>query len=463
LKPFSNLTKPALSLSKVSFVIAAFVLLANNLHAQIVDGIIAIVGTKTILLSDVETQSLQYKTEGSDPHAVNCQVLEGLLTQKLLISQALLDSIEVTDDEVEGELDRRIRYFSNMAGGTQKLEEYYGKSIIEIKEEFRTDIREQLLAQKAQQEIVKDIKVTPSEVRTFFSTIPADSLPYYNAEVEVGEIVIIPGVSPEVKALAKEQIDELRGRIIKGEDFSTLAALYSEDPGSRDNGGELGFVNRGELDPAFEAAAFSLKNPGDVSEVVESTFGYHIIQLIERRGERINVRHILITPKTTSFDLNRAVAKADSIHQLVTTNKISFEQAALRYSQNDDSKNNGGMLVNPNTNTTYFDVEQLGQYDPQLALDVQKMDVGGVSEPTMYKTPDGKTRYRILYLKSRTKAHRANLKDDYDKIQSVAQQNKQTQVFNDWLKDKKNKNYVRISSDYVNCDNLKQWINVNNN
>ena len=436
--------------------------LSAKAQPETIDGVVAVVGTRTVLLSDVETQALQYG-ENTDRRAVRCQVLEGLLTQKLLVTQAVLDSIEVTDDEIENELDRRVRYFSNMAGGMQKLEEYYGKSIIEIKEEFRGDIREQLLAQRAQSAITADIKITPAEVRAYFNTIPADSLPYYNAEVEVGEIVINPVVSPEVKALSLETMNDIRRRVLAGEDFSKLAALYSEDPGSRDAGGELGFTNRGELDPAFEAAAFSLKQPGDVSEVIESTFGYHVLQLIERRGERINVRHVLVIPKTTSFDLARAKAKADSVYQLVTTGKLTFEQAAQRYSQDDNTKNNGGMLINPQSNTSYFDVEMLGQYEPQVALDVQKMDVGGVSEPTVFKTPDGKTRYRILYLKSRTKAHRANLKDDYDRMQTLAQQHKQDRAFEDWLRDKRNKNYVRINGDYADCASLKNWINATSN
>lgn len=448
-------------INKLLAAFAVLTFLFNAANAQVIDGVVAIVGTRIVLKSDVETQALQY-SDNNDAQAVRCQVLEGLLTQKLLVTQALVDSIEVTDDEIETELDRRIRYFSNMAGGLQKLEEYYGKSVVEIKEEFRSDIREQMLAQRAQQEITKDLKVTPAEVRTFFNSIPTDSLPYYNAEVEVGEIVINPEVSPEVKALSKEKIDEIRSRIIAGEDFAKLASLYSED-GTRDLGGELGFTNRGELDPAFEAAAYSLKKPGDVSEVVESSFGYHVIQLIERRGERINVRHILVTPKTTSFDLTRASQKADSVYQMITTHKLTFEQAAQRYSQDDNTKNNGGMLINPNTNTSYFDVEQLGQYEPQLAIEVQKMDVGGVSEPSIYKTPDSKTHYRILYLKSRTKAHKANLTDDYDRMQTMAQRTKENDVFDEWLTERRSKNYVRINGEYADCPSLKNWIHASNN
>lgn len=431
-------------------------------NAQIIDGVVAVIGTNPILLSEVENQSLQYKTENSDMKELHCQTLEALMTQTLLVHHAQLDSIVVGDDEIENELNRRIRYFSQLAGGTQRLEEYYGKSILEIKEEFRDDIKDQLLAQRKQQEIIKDVKVTPTDVRHFFNSIPKDSLPYYNAEIEVGEIVIKPSVSPEVKMLAKDKTADLRKRVLAGEDFKKLAILYSEDPGSRENGGELGITDRGELDPAFEAAAYALKKPGDVSEVVESSFGYHIIQLIERRGERINVRHILIIPKTTSFDLNKASAKIDSIHSLLTQKKMTFNEAAAKFSQDENTRVNGGMIVNPQTSNTYFDVEQLGQYDPQLALAAQKIEPGMFSEPQIYKTPDGKTQYRIIYVKSKTKAHQANLADDYAKIQFMAERKKQNEVLDEWLKEHRAKNFIHINSDFADCNNLKKWIHKTN-
>ena len=233
------------------------------------DKIVAIVDNKIILFSDVESQYQQYIQQGAkESDDLRCDLLEQLLTQKLLVAQALLDSVEVSEDEIESELDKRIRYFSNLAGGQDKLEAYYGKSVIAIKEEFRENINQQILAQREQQQIIADIKVTPNDVRDYFNSIPKDSLPYYNATVEVGQIVIRPSVSPEIKLLAKQKLEELRQRILKGEDFSKLAKIYSEDPGSQEAGGELGFTNRGELDPNFEAAAFSLKKPGDMSEVI---------------------------------------------------------------------------------------------------------------------------------------------------------------------------------------------------
>jgi peptidyl-prolyl cis-trans isomerase SurA len=445
------------------YIVIFFLLFAGYVKAQPpktvpVDQIAAIVDDKIILLSDIESQLEQFKNQGSkgDPDTMRCQLLEGLLTQKLLVAQALIDSIQISNEDLESELDRRVRYFSNMAGGQQKLEQYYGKSILEIKDEFRDDIRQQMLAQHEQSDITKDIKVTPNEVRIYFNNLKKDTLPYYNSEVEIGQIVINPDVSPDVKQLAKQKIEDLRQRAAKGEDFSKLATMYSDDV--QTGGGELGFTDRGTWDPSFEAAAFALKTPGQISPVIESKFGYHIIQLIERRGERINVRHILIIPTITSYDLAKAQTKADSIYKLITDKKMTFTEAATKFSEDNDSKNNGGMMINPNTNNSYFEINQLGQMDKQLALDVQKMEVGVVNPPTLFKLENTKTAYRIIFLKSKSKPHQANLKDDYDKIQANAQQDKQTRMFNEWLQSKIQKTYIKISSSFLNeCHNLKKW------
>lgn len=294
-------------------------------------------------------------------------------------------------------------------------------------------------------------------MKAFFNKIPEDSLPYYDAEVQIGVLVFKPKVTPELKQLALDKINGLRDRAMKGESFSTLASLYSEDPGSAENGGELGFVNRGELDPEFEAAAFALKTPGEISPVIESSFGYHIIQLIERRGERINVRHILIIPKTTTFDLAKAKVRADSVSQMINEGKISFEDAVSKFSEDENSKNNGGMLVNSSSGNTFFTISDLGQYDKSLVFVTDSMSAGNFSKPEIFKGDDGKMCYRIVYLKSETKAHRGNLKDDYDKFQSVALQNKQAEVFTKWVEDKISHNYVFVDSDYTNCDVISKW------
>jgi peptidyl-prolyl cis-trans isomerase SurA len=425
---------------------------------QIVDKIVAVVDDKIILYSDIESQYAQYIQDGEKPTPeLRCDIIEQLITQKMLVAQALIDSVVVSDDEVEGELNRRVKYFAQMAGGEENLEKYYGKSIIQIKEEFREDIKQQLLSQRMQQNIIDNVRITPSDVRLFINKIPKDSLPYYNAEVEIGEIVIYVKTSEGSKQYSKQKIEDLRQRAIKGENFAALAELYSEDPGSATQGGELGFTNRGDLDPTFESAAYSLKKPGDISTVIESRFGFHVIQLIERRGERINVRHILIVPKTTSYDLAKARNLTDSLYDILSKNPAMFTELAMAHNEDENSKQTGGIKVNPNTSNTYFELSQLGQFDQQLALVVQGMSPGAIAEPYSYKTQTGKSAYRIVYLKSKTKPHQANLKDDYDKLQAITLQSKQAKVFDEWLQSRVNKTYVKINAPYADCDNLIKW------
>jgi peptidyl-prolyl cis-trans isomerase SurA len=448
---------------RIKALLFAFLLTIISAQAQqIVDKVVAVVDDKIILFSEIESQYSQYVQEGEKPTpTLRCEILEQLITQKLLVAQALIDSIAVSDDEVEGELNRRVKYFSQMAGGEENLEKYYGKSIIQIKEEFREDIKQQLLSQRMQQSIIDDVRITPADVKTFFNKIPKDSLPYYNSEVEIGEIVIYVKTSEASKQFSRQKIEDLRQRAIKGESFSSLAELYSEDPGSAQQGGELGFTNRGDLDPAFEAAAYALKKPGDISPVIESRFGFHIIQLIERRGERINVRHILIIPKTTSYDMAKARNLTDSIYDLISKKPEIFLELAQKFNEDENSKQTGGIKINPNTSNTYFEVSQLGQFDQQLALVVQSMSPGAIAEPYVFKTQSGKTAFRIVYLKSKTKPHQANLKDDYDKLQAIALQSKQAKVFDEWLSKRMNKTYIKINTPYTDCDTLNKWIKNN--
>ncbi len=427
----------------------------------VADKIVGVVDDKIILLSDIQTQIQQYRQQYKEeiPPSFACSLLDQMLTQKLLMTQALLDSVKITDEEVAGELERKIRYYSNLLGGQDQLEKYYGKSISQLKDEFQPQIREQMLATREQQSVISDVKVSPTEVKSYFNSIPADSLALYNSEVELGEIVIYATVNPEMKQAAYDRIREIRDRIVqKGESFVNLAKFYSEDPGSAPSGGELGFRSRGELDPAFEAAAFALKNPGDVSDIIESSFGYHIIQLIERRGERVNVRHILIIPKTTQDDLHRASVLADSVQQLISTGKITFQDGVNRFSMDQDSKNNGGMIVNPKTSATTFETDQLGDFDKSLVFDIANMKPGDFSTPKTFTTDAGKQGYRILWLKNETKPHRENLKDDYDRIQQSALQKKQMDVLNAWLNDKIAHTYVHVDSDYRDCPDIRKWM-----
>ncbi|MBC8486503.1 MAG: peptidylprolyl isomerase, partial [Bacteroidetes bacterium] len=407
--------------------------------------------------SDIESQYMQYRMQegikGSSS-TIKCYMFETMLYQKLLLNQAELDSVEVSDVMVESEMDRRLRHYISLFGSQEKFEEFYKKSIFAFKEELREQVKELMLVENVQQSITKDVNITPSEVKSFFKDIPRDSLPFINSEVEMLQIVKMPPVNPEEVERVKNKLNELRYRILNGENFATLAILYSEDPGSAKNGGELGMYSRGDLYPEFEAVAFNLKDD-KVSELVETEAGFHIIQLIQRRGEFINVRHILIRPKVSSMDLARAKVKLDSIANIIEDGKYTFDEAVVEFSD-DPSKNNGGLLINPMTGTSLFDADQL---DPKVFFVIDKLEVGDISTPVQFQTQEGKDAYRILYLKKRTEPHTANLKQDYDKIQEWALEQKKQETITNWIKEKANETYVKINDKYKDCEFTNNWEN----
>lgn len=423
---------------------------------QVIDQVVATVGKNIILESDIENQYLQYRMQGEitgSASEMRCRLLEDLLYQKLMVAQAEYDSITVGEDQVNSELDRRISTFINQFGSQEKMEAYYGKTLTEIKGELFDIIEEQLLAQQVQQSIVQNVTVTPSEIKSYFKSIPKDSIPHIQTEYTIAELVKKPPVSVEEKIRVKEKLMELRKRILKGESFATMAILYSEDPGSAKNGGELGFYGRGQLYPEFEAVAFKLKE-GEISQVVETEAGYHIIQMIERKGDFINVRHILLIPKVSPADLLKARNELDSIANLIKSDSMTFDHAVEKFSDADD-KNNGGMLINPYTMGTTFEPEQL---DPQVSFTIEKMKVGEISNPVPMKTEDQKDAYRILMLKAKVEPHRANLKDDYSKIQDWALQQKKIETINEWIDEKAEKTYIKIIDRYKDCAFDHKWI-----
>jgi peptidyl-prolyl cis-trans isomerase SurA len=424
---------------------------------EVIDKVVAIVGKNIILLSDIENQYLNYKLQGElsgSPEEMKCSIFEDLLFQNLLVAEADVDSIVVENSQVNSELDRRISMFINQFGSQEKLERYYNKTLPEIKSELFKIIKNQLLAQQEQQKIIGDVSVTPSEIKTFYKNIPEDSLPLIKTEYVIQQIVKEPPISIEEKLRVKEQLLDLRKRILKGENFSTLAILYSEDPGSAKKGGELGFYGRGQLYPEFEAAAFKLKE-GEISDVVETEAGYHIIQLIERKGDYINVRHILLVPKVSPLDLLKARNELDSIASLIRHDSITFDKAVIKFSD-DPNKNNGGYLLNPYTGGTSFEAEQL---DPQVAFVIEKLKPGEISNPVPMKTEKQQDAYRILYLKHKTPPHRANLKDDYPKIQEWALQNKQKEAIDKWVDEKSKTTYIKIDDSFKKCKFKFDWLN----
>ncbi len=418
------------------------------------DQIEAVVGDEIILMSELENQIISYQSQGMlIDQDMRCQLFEEMLFQKLLINQAKIDSVEVTDAQVESEMNRRLRYFISQIGSEKKLEEYYQKSIAEIKDEFRELVKEQMLAQQMQQKITGSVRVTPSEVKEFYQNLPKDSIPLVNSQVEIAQIMIKAPVSEQAKLAAREKIEEIRKRILNGESFSTLAVLYSDDQGSAIKGGELGFTGRAEFVPEFSAVAFSLKG-NEISEVVETEFGYHIIQLIKREGEKVNVRHILIKPKIETEDLEKAEKKARKIYQMLLSDTVSFADVAEKFSDDDESKNNGGLIINPQTGSSLFDIDQVS---PQLFFIIDKMDENDLSEPVAFEMPDGTKGFRIVKLVKRTEPHRASLKTDYDMLQQAALNHKKNKVLARWIANKTQSTYIQISDTYKNCSFENDW------
>lgn len=425
-------------------------------QGQVVDQVVAIVGGNIVKLSDIETQYNQMRLQGNlnENNSSKCQILENILFNKLLLNQAKLDSVVVSDEQVENELDRRLRYYISQFGSKEKFEEFYKKTVIDFKDEFREIIRNQMLVQMMEGNITDNIKVTPAEVKKFFENIPVDSIPLIEAEYEIGHIVKKPIISKAEKEIVKQRLSELRERILKGEKFASLAVLYSEDPGSATKGGELGLFGRGEMYPEFEAAAFSLKNPNEVSEIIETKAGYHILQLIERRGDYVNVRHILMQPRVSPYELQKAKNYLDSVYTVIKDSSISLEKAAMLFSD-DLNKNNGGLLVNPSTGNSKFGADDI---DPSLFFVIDKLKIGEYSNPVIMKDSEGKQAYRIVYLKSRTSPHRANLKDDYDKIQNAALEQAKNTALKKWINQKISKTYIKIFDEYQKCKFENNWL-----
>jgi len=428
----------------------------NKSFSQNVDKIVGIVGDKIVLKSDVDIQVRQLTTQGTPEEGLSCNLFEELMLQKLLLSQAEVDSVLVTEDEIEGELEQRIRYFIGLFEGDQdKLEAYYDKSILQIKDEFRAQIQEQLLSRRMQQQVVTAVKVTPAEVKHFFETLPADSLPFYDAEVEMAQIVIMAEVSDEQKQKAKDELNELKKRILEGEDFATLAVVYSDDTGSATNGGDLGFMSRGELVNEFAAAAFNLEN-GEVSDIVETEFGLHLIQMVELLGEKANLRHILLRPEITSFDLEKAKAKLNDVRNKILTDSISFNQAVDKYSTDKQTKNNGGNIVNPQTGSATFLLTELDGYLKPVA---DTLKVGQVSKPVTFKNErDNSLGYRLIKIKRLSKSHKANLKDDYERIKGAAESKKQQAALEDWIAKKAPDTYIFVDDSFIDCAQSRKWI-----
>lgn len=445
---------------KISAIIIVLLTSVNVLLGQgtTINKIVAVVGDNIILQSDIEREYSNYVLQGNPQNPeVKCQVLQQMLTQKLLTQQAVIDSVTVTDDDVTNEVDRRMRVFIQRAGGQERLEQFLNRSVIQYKEEIRPDVREQLVANKMHGKITENIGVTPLEVKRFFQSIPKDSLPDYNAEVEVGEIVVYPKLTKEEKESFRNKAEALRARVKAGEDFATLARLYSQDPGSASEGGDLGFFDRSSMVKEFAATAFRLK-AGELSPVFETEYGFHFLQVLERRGEQVHARHMLIKTEAPLASLDRAKLQIDSIYKGVAEKKIPFSTAASLYSDNNDTKYNGGMMMNAEnvqTRTTYIPTDKL---DPSVFFAIDTMKVGEYSKPYQFTSRDGKKGYRFVYLKSRTEPHKANLDQDFPKIKEMAYEDKVERRVSEWFQKRRESTYIKIDPEFQTCSSLKMWV-----
>jgi peptidyl-prolyl cis-trans isomerase SurA len=447
-------------MKRISVLVGLVLFAVSSIFAQekVVDKVVAVVGDNIILKSEVDQQYANYLQQGNKPdEKTKCYFLQSMLSQKLLTQQAVLDSITVNDGDIDGDIDRKMRAMVSRAGGQDKLEGFLGKSLIQYKDEIRPDIREQLVAQKMQAKITEKVEVTPLEVERFFKTFPKDSLPEYNTEVEVGEIVVYPELTKKEKEFYKDKAEALRLRVKTGESFSTLARLYSQDPGSAKEGGELPSFDRQTMAKEFTSWAFKLKQ-GEISPVFETEFGFHFLEVLERRGEQVRVRHILIIPENTQASLDRAQVKIDSVYKKVKDNKMDFSAAAALYSDNNETKYNGGMMLNADNvsqRTTHIPTDKL---DPKIFLTVDTMKVGSYSKPELFTDARGKTGYRFLYLKSKVPPHKANLAQDLPKIKDAAYEDKINKTVSKWFEKKRKAIYIKIDKDYYNCAILKDWI-----
>ncbi len=424
-------------------------------QSLLIDRVVGVVGREAILHSDLVARSAQLQENGRKVTAESvCGELEDILYEKLLIEQGRLDSIVVDEGQVEAELNRRVGYFAQQLGGEKKLEEFYGKSVAEIKSDFREQVREQLLVQNMQQNVTSDIRVTPKDVKQFFDNIHKDSIPLINAEVEYAQILTVPQPSEEEERRVRRKIEEYRESILSGErDFCTVAVLYSEDPGSARECGDLGMVPSGVMVPEFDAVAMSLKD-NEISQVFQTQYGYHFMQMIERRGEQYNARHVLMRPQVGAADLTLAKAFLDSISGLIRSGELTFAQAAVEHSDDEESKGTSGLMIEPNSNSARWD---MGALDQQTFFVLDKLSKGEVSEPQLLVMPDGSKAYRLVQLLLRTEPHKANLKDDYRLIQQAAEGKLRSEAIDKWVKDRIGTTYVRLSEEYRTCAFTHEW------
>ena len=421
---------------------------------NVIDEVVWVVGDEAILKSDVETERLNAQYEGrkfdGDPY---CIIPEQLAVQKLFLHQAEIDSIMVSEQDVLNRLEQQTNWLIDQIGSKEKMEEYYNKTSTQIREMLRENIRNGMTVQKMQQHIVGDIKIVPADVRRYFKNLPMDSIPFVPTQVEVQIVTLEPKIPQEEIERVKKALRDYTDQVQKGEiAFSTLARLYSEDEGTRRRGGELGFMGRGELVPEFANVAFNLQDPNKVSKIVESEFGFHIIQLIEKRGDRINSRHILLKPKVEEKEMEAALLRLDSIAKDIRNAKFSFDEAASYISHDKDTRNNHGLMANPVSGTARFEMQELAQVSQEVAKTVEGLNVGEISEPFTMINSKGKEICAIVKLKARVDGHKATITEDYQRLKSIVQAKLGEEKLQKWILEKQKSTYVRINENWATCD-----------
>ncbi len=433
-----------------------FLFINHILLAQVtVDDIVAVVGNNIILKSDLEQQILQYQAQGLEVDSLmRIQVLEDLLFQKLMLHKAALDSVEVTESDVFNEIDSRLKTFISQLGSEDQLEEYFDKKIYEIKEEMYYPIENSLIIQRVRSEITSSVNVTPKEVKNYFLNFNPDSLPIVNATFEVAHILKYPPASASAIKETQSKLEKLKERVLKGESFATLAILYSEDPGSSRNGGLYNSIKRGMFVKEFEAVMFSLQDD-EISNVFETEYGYHIVMMEEHRGDEVDIRHILMSPKISAIDLNNAKDILISTRDSILDDMLSFEDATIRYSDDEMTKFNGGKLINLNTGSSKFELHEL---ESPIQLAIEQLEVNEISEPNYVKLDNGKEAFRLFKLLSKTDAHQVNFKDDYKMIRDMALETKKDETISEWINSSLLKTYVRINEKYKELNFQYNWL-----
>lgn len=426
----------------------------------VVDEVVWVVGDEAILKSDIEVMRIQAAMEGMrwdrDP---DCAIPERLAVQKLFLHQAAIDSIEVTESEISQQIEARLDYMITQIGSREKLEEYRKQSISEIRTAMHDELRDQLMIQRMKEHLVKNVAVTPAEVRRYFKDMPADSIPYVPEEVEVQIIAQTPQITAAEINRVKDELRDFTDRVTRGEaTFQTLARLYSQDPGTARNGGEMDYTGRGMLDPAFAQAAFNLTDPKKISKIVESEFGYHIIQFVDKRGDKVKVRHILLKPEVGDSAIQASLARLDSVAMEINAGKFTFEQGATFISDDKDTRNNRGLMANRSDRgqTSRFQLQEL---PAEIAKVVDTLKVGQISKPFTMINERGKTVCVIAKLKSRTEGHKARITEDFQVMKDIVLDKRKNDAIHKWVVDKIKSTYVRVNNNYRNCDfEYEGWI-----